>query len=77
MPCAWRKIGGRVKMGRLVSLLDARKKKSKTHTLESATVFPTGGETAELTEEQLGVVLGGMDLQMFSEWRARYLNDSR
>ena len=64
-------------MGRLVSFLDARKKKNKTHTLESATIFPTRGETAELTNEQLEVVVGGMDLQMFSEWRARYLNGSR
>ena len=59
-----------MKFGSVVYLIDVIKKKYKTHTLESATVLPVD----ELTNDQLDLVVGGMNKERFEVWRTEVIN---
>ena len=56
-----------MKRGKLVILRDLRKKSQKTHTINSASIYP---DDSDLTMEQLENVVGGMSQERFSTWRA-------
>ena len=58
----------------IINLQDWRKKRFKTHRLESATILPVDDE---LTEEQLDQVIGGMSSRKFEEWKLRKINEAR
>ncbi len=61
-----------MKGNRPTSLRDWRKRKEKTHTIDSATILP---DLTELSDEQLELVIAGMSTQKFEEWRHRILNE--
>tara|TARA_B100000700_G_C15062356_1_gene866754 strand:- start:174 stop:368 length:195 start_codon:yes stop_codon:yes gene_type:complete len=61
-----------VKVNNIVNLRDWLKKKLRTHTVESASIFP---DETELHDAQLEDVIGGMSTEKFKEWRAKKLNE--
>tara|TARA_B100000029_G_C17137306_1_gene801035 strand:+ start:128 stop:319 length:192 start_codon:yes stop_codon:yes gene_type:complete len=56
-------------MSTIIKIRDFIKKKSKTHTIDSAQIFPD-----ELTIEELDIVIGGMSRENFENWRIDFLN---
>jgi hypothetical protein len=64
---------------KVISFRDIAKKKLKlkTHTLESADIYPQADISRELTIDELELVSGGMPRELFSLYRASLINESR
>ena len=60
------------KKNNIFSIREFIKKKFKTHTLESAIIYPN---SEELSEEQLDKVIGGMGEKTFEIWRINTINE--
>jgi bacteriocin-like protein len=57
---------------KIINIIDYLKKRIKTHTLESAAIYPI---SEELSEEQLNKVVGGMSEKTFEIWRINMVNE--
>ena len=62
-----------IKLPKITSLRDWKKKQFKTHRLCSGTIMPYAGV---LSDSQLESVVGGMSPEMFEDWRARTINEN-
>lgn len=60
----------------IVFIRDLRKKKFKTHTIDSASIFSESNYAYELTDIQLDDVIGGMSNERFNVWKVKKINDT-